>query len=324
MRFPGAAGRVDFGLAGAYSSVFLVVSLVLVLLYHKVNGDSRRWATVSGKAFRPRRVELGRGRYLAYALFGLFFLVTVALPLLILLWTSLTPFYQTPTLSRLSTIGWSSYTALFHDRLFLSSLKNTLVLVIVTPLATMTLAMLVSWFVIRSRNRGRFLIDAVVFFAHGIPGVVVGVAIIVAYLQQPLNTLAIYGTVAIVVVGLATHFIAYTTRVCNTAITQIHRELEEAAHVSGARQAKTIVMITLPLIRPAFISRLIWVGIHTFKALTIPLMLQTPNNQLVAVRMWTLWNQGASAKACALAVLTIVLLGAIALTARRSMERAIT
>src|SRR5439155_528762 len=78
----------DFGLAGSYAITLLLLSTVGVLIYHRLTGHAKRFATITGKGYRPRLVDLGRWRYATCGGALLIFAVTVALPVLVLCWVS--------------------------------------------------------------------------------------------------------------------------------------------------------------------------------------------------------------------------------------------
>src|SRR5205814_1634733 len=86
----------QFGLSAALGATFLVVSILLVIGYRRIQGANARFATVSGKSFRPRRIELGAWRWPCLFAFLAYLLVAVGGPGLILIWTSMVPFYVPP------------------------------------------------------------------------------------------------------------------------------------------------------------------------------------------------------------------------------------
>jgi iron(III) transport system permease protein len=112
------------------------------------------------------------------------------------------------------------------------------------------LSFFVSWVVVRTQMRGRMFLDGLTFLAHSVPGIVIALAFIFVYLQEPFRSLQLYGTIWIVSLALITQYIAFTTRTTNAAITQVHKELEEAARISGVGRITTLLRITQPLVLP--------------------------------------------------------------------------
>jgi iron(III) transport system permease protein len=192
----------------------------------------------------------------------------------------------------------------------------------VTATSTVALAFSVSGVVVRTKFKGRFGLDGVTFASHAVPGVVVALCFILLYLQPPFRYLGLYGTLWIVALALITQYVAFASRTTNAAITQIHRELEEAGEVSGAGRLRIIWQITCPLIWPAFVAAWIWVAAHAVRAFSIPLFLASRENRTLAVMLWYFWDEeGNQPAAAALGVLFIVFLMVVTFAARVFITR---
>jgi iron(III) transport system permease protein len=199
---------------------------------------------------------------------------------------------------------------------------NTIVVTVVTATITVALAFSVSWLVVRTKVKGRFALDGLTFASHALPGVVVALSFILLYLQPPFRYLGLYGTLWIVSLALITQYIAFASRTTNAAITQIHRELEEAGEVSGAGRLRIMWQITCPLIWPAFVAAWIWVAAHAVRAFSIPLFLASRENRTLAVMLWHFWDEeGNQPAAAALGVLFILFLTFITFAGRVFITR---
>lgn len=117
----------SWGLAAAYATIFLLISVVLVIVYHRVVlRRSSQFATVTGKAYRPRQIELGRWRWPALSLVILYFILAVLLPLFILVLASLLPFYRVPSMEMFSELTLANYSTLFSNSRVLRAAGNSL------------------------------------------------------------------------------------------------------------------------------------------------------------------------------------------------------
>ena len=88
-------------------------------------------------------------------------------------------------------------------------------------------------------------------------------------------------------------FISYGTRSMNASILQIHKELEEAAYLSGAPPWRTLWRVFFPLMLPTFVGVWIWVVLHAVRIAGMPLMLyEGPKNQVLAILIWNMWDDG--------------------------------
>lgn len=316
----------SYGLASAYASIFIIFTLVMVWIYYTVViKHSDKYASITGKGFRPRRLTLGRWRWPALGLFLVFFGLNILLPFFTLVWASLLPTYMAPSLSALQYVTLRNYLTLVQEPLIVSATVNTVLLGIAAATATMGLAYLVSWLIVRLKITGAIFFDAIAFLPHAIPTVAIGLALIAFYLNPAINWLPIYGTMWIMILALMTRYLAFATRTSNAAMTQLHRELEEAARTSGANKIITLWKITFPLLLPPFIGGWIWVFAHTIRSFTIPLLLATPGNETVAVVMFQFWDRKTDfALASTVGVAMLVVMGLLTFIARKYIASGFT
>jgi iron(III) transport system permease protein len=316
----------SYGLATAYSSIFIIFTIVMVWIYYRVViRRSERYASITGKGYRPRRLALGKWRWAALGLFIGFFILNIILPFFTLLWASLLPSYMVPSRAALQYITLDNFATLVNEPSIISSTFNTVVLGMVTATATMGLAYLVSWLIVRLKVKGGVLLDGLAFIPHAIPTVSITLALVALYLHPMVRWIPIYGTIWIMMLALMTRYIAFASRTSNSAMTQIHGELEEAARTSGATRFTTFVRITFPLLLPPFIGGWVWVFAHTIRSFSIPLMLATPGNETIAVVMYHFWERKADfSLASTLGVAMLVCVGILTFFSRRFIAQGFT
>jgi iron(III) transport system permease protein len=308
----------DYGLVGTYAVALLAISAVLIYLYGRITDQDERFSTITGKAYRPRLIDLGVWRYGAFTLLAGYFLLTVVLPFCILLWASLLPFYQPPSQRALAQVSLENISMLGDFPKDGVALRNTLLMVLVAPTVTMMLCSVISWYIVKSRAPGRRLLDILSFLPHAIPGIVVGVSLLWVYLVLPLP---VYGTLWILLIAYITGRISFGTRLMNAAMTQLHRELEEASSASGASWWPTFMRITLPLLLPAFFNGWIFSAIAVGRAVGSVILIYTPSTIVVPVMVWELWNNGEVPPTAALGVLMILFIVAATVCARKASVR---
>jgi iron(III) transport system permease protein len=311
----------DYGLSAAYSVFFMVIMALLAASYLRMIRRADRFAVITGKGFQPIRYALGRWRYGALGLFALYFVLTILAPLVILLWASLLPFYVVPSLEAAQSVSLQNYFTLFAHPRFLRDLTNTVVVGLSAGCATMVVAFLISWISVRTRFKARYVLDSLTFVSYAIPGVVVALAMVFVYLQPPFRYLGIYGTVWIIVLGLMTQYLAFATRTTNAGLLQIHKEMEEAALVSGASRLRTMWLITARLMIASLVAGWVWVVAHASRAFGTPLVLSGKNNELLSVWLWIHWQDGFIPQASAIGVVLILLTAVIGLGARQLLAR---
>lgn len=300
-------GLPDYGLASALGAIVLGAALILMWIYQRLTAHQERFATITGKGYRPRRIDLGAWTAPAAGLCILYVAVAVLLPFLMLLWTSVQPFYATPSADSLARASFEGYWKIWQDGSVKRALWNTTVLALATSAATILLALLVSWFVVRRGKAADGLshyLATVSFLPQCVPSIVIGLAFIFVYVRFPLP---IYGTLWIIVLAMTTRYLAYGSRTMTSALMQLHGELEEASQMARASWARTLRRITMPLLAPAMINVFFWVAVHAMQELSMALMLYNPNTVVVSTMIWSMWQNGRTADAAVLGVILILL-----------------
>jgi iron(III) transport system permease protein len=297
---------IDNQAVGALGVVLLVVASVGVIAVRRAGGSLKQTATVSGKAFRPRRVELGKGRPWAGAFIVLYFLIVVVMPLAILLYASLLPFYETPSAHAFSAMSLHNYTDIIHDPAVLSAFKNTVFVSVGAAVVVMILSAVTSWFSVRTKMRGAGLLDTLSFAPVIVPGLVLGLSISFVYLRV---RLPIYATLWIILIAYVTRFLPYGMRYASSAMKSISMELEESAYVAGAGWLTAIRRILLPLTSPGMVAGFIYVLIVGFRELQSTILLYSPGKETVSVLVWEKYQNGGLSSVAAIGVLMVLVLG---------------
>jgi iron(III) transport system permease protein len=296
----------DWGLSGAYSIAILILCAILLTSYFRLVRHGERYQTVTGKDFRPRRIDLGRWRYVTCGLsLALVFLIT-GLPFLVMLYASLLGRYQPPSLQVFQSMSFNNYREILGDPVYsLDPLWNSTLVGLGSATAVMLLVSAMSYFVHKTRLPGRKLLDFLGFAPIAIPSVVLGTAFMWLYLLVPLPIL---GTLTIIGLAYVTRYMAVALRFVSTSMLQIHSELEEAALVAGGRWWRNFWRIYLPLLRPGLMAGWFWVMVHAYRELTIALMHARSRNRTAAVVIYDLWENGSFTELSAFGVLIFVLL----------------
>jgi len=307
----------NHGLANSYAIAFLLASILLIVLYRKATRHSERYSTITGKGYRPRLIDLGPWKYAAFSVFMIFFIITILLPVLVLIYASLIPFYQVPSAKVFSRMSLQNYVAAIEAPWMGRVLKNTLLIMVVAPTASVLLAALVAWVVLRTRidKRWKAAIDILSFLPTALPSIVIALSLLVVFLN--VHFIPLYGTLWIIALAFLIRYIPYTVRSISAAVMQIHKELEESAQVCRATEIGAFFKITVPLVAPALINAWIWVAMHACRAVSASLMLYSAQNEILSTRIWLIWRDGKVPMVCALSIMMIVLLVIISFVGRR-------
>jgi iron(III) transport system permease protein len=308
-RYPG-----NIGLASAYAVVLLAVTSAGLWLQSRLAARGDRHAMMAGRGYRPRLIDLGGWRWPAAALVVVYFLLIVGLPFLVLLWSSFQKFYAVPSLAALRTLTLDPYRFVIAFPSIARATLNSIVLAVATATAIMLVTSVISWVVVRTRVRGRGLLDALASVPVAFPGLVLGLAVMVFYLHVDIG---IYGTLWILFIAYVTRFLPYGIRYNSASMLAIHRELEESAAMSGASWWTTFRMIVLPLLRPGLVAGWIYIAIVSVRELSSSILLYGPDSEVLSIVIWELWENGQYVELSALGVLMMLALFTLTMVAQR-------
>jgi iron(III) transport system permease protein len=292
-----------YGEASAYATLLLLAVAVPLIFYYRATRETQRYATVTGKGFRPQRLDLGRWKW-PCGLWLLIIPLSLGAPLLIMLWASFLPLYTVPTLADFDRMTWANYASVWARPDTVSGLWNSILVATASATAVAVLTFIAAWLVVRRREAIRWVIDLIVSLPLVFPGIVLGIAVLIQFLN--VRWIPIYGTVWILVFAFLLKFMPYGMRFCYSGILSIHRELEESARVSGASTAKVLWAVVLPLTMPAVIAVWLYVFLHTIRDLSISIFLSGPQNQVVSVVILDLWDNGEVPELAALSVVLAI------------------
>jgi len=298
----------DINLASAYGAGFLVLAALGLWAYQRITSQASSFSTIGGQGYRPRRLSLGRARYplaaccLALLVFGF------GLPVLVLFWASLLPFYAAPSVEALSHASLQNYAFILHYPTTLRAMRNSLVLAGGSATAGALLTMVAAWLVVRSGNRRGRLLDMMVFLPKAFPGVVLGLSLLWIYITLPFN---LYGTLWVIGIAYVTRFMPMGMRFSHAAMVQLRPELEEAGQLSGASWASTFRRIILPLVMSGFVTSWIYIAAYSFRELSASILLAAPGSEVAAVTIFDLWNNGQTGPVAAFCISMLALLLAL-------------
>ena len=232
------------------------------------------------------------------------FILALGLPLITLVWQSFFRNLAQPFFSTGAQATLDNYEFILSYPIFLAALKTSVLLAAMAATIVAGLTFVMAWIAQRSLPRYGFILDALAFAPIAIPGVIVGAGILVAYLMLPIP---IYNTIWILLVAYVTLYLPYGMRFASSGITQIHRELEEAAAVSGAGLAQIFLRIIIPLLAPVLLAGWIYVFVLAVRELGASIFLVGPGTHVLGTISLTMWEEGGSYGAvAALGVIQIV------------------
>jgi iron(III) transport system permease protein len=308
----------DYGQAGVLSVVLLLIAVAVVYLHHRMGAQGAKYQSISGKGFRPRKLPLGKWRLPVLAALLAYVFVSVVLPLFIMVYASTQAFYAPPTLERIGNASLTQYQALFADPQTVRAFRNSLLLGVGAATLLMTLTASAGYLVVRTKIRGRWLLDLLTLSPLALPGIVIGVAVLFIYLRFPLP---VYGTLWILLSAYLTKFLPYAMRYSVAGLMKVGTELEESATMSGATWTETFRKVIFPLLAPGLIAGWLYVFMMSMRELSASLLVYSPGTEVIAVQIWELWENAAFTRLSALGVVLIGIILVVGIAAQRLGSR---
>jgi iron(III) transport system permease protein len=307
----------NYGQAGAFSIILMVVVVALLSVHRRLLRNADRYQTITGKSYRPRILRLGRWRYLTSTVLCVFFLALLVIPVAMIVLASLLPFYDGVRLDVFSRLTFDNYRLVANSPSFRDAILNTIVMGAATATAVCLLTAGGAWLSVR-RYKGGWLLDQIATVPLIFPSIVLGVAFLQLFVNAPI---ALYGTLSSLVIAAVVQYLPYGMRFCHAGAMQIHRELEEAAEMSGAPKFATFIRVVLPLIAPAVATSWLFVMLMSVRAVAMPILLVGPRSQVVAVTLFDLWGNGQITSLAAVGVVWTALMMCIGVVFYRFARR---
>lgn len=309
-RIYGLATTPPLDMEGAAVLALLLGALALLVLAAQLRlVRGQRLESLTGKASRQSQVGLGRWRVPVAAVVWSALLTVALAPLLALILVSLLESWgqgygpQNWTFAR--------YAALFESEELRRALRNTLWLGAAAAAVATAVATAVVYVEHRLGGLRRWLAalaDRVSFVVFALPGLVVGLALILAFSGGPVP---LYGTGWILLLAYVLRFSGVSVRTVTARLAQIGTELEAAGVVAGLSRLRVIARIVLPLLAPALVGSALLVFVNTVKEISATSLLVAQGSETLAYEAYVRFQEGNYTQGSALSVATIAMVLAL-------------
>lgn len=303
----------------------LVAVIAIAVVLCQLWLSARRRNALIGPPQPPLDIRLGSARPFVEGGLALLILATLVLPVTALFTTALVPTYgvrlsaDSITLSNFAEILFrQSVTA----RAFLNS---TLIAACAAALLAAFAILVARYAAARSRGMQRLGkgLSAVAEISYAIPGLVVSVAFILAFIKPlPLLGVSIYNTLWIILLAYLCAFFAIALKPVTAAMLQLDPALDEAARTSGAGYMRRLIRITVPLVMPAAASGAILVFLTAYNEVTVSALLWSSGTETIGTTIFNYEDGGyttlASAMSAVTVIATILLMAALDALGRRA------
>lgn len=284
-------------------SLGIVVLMMLIVIWQRRLLGGRNFQTITGKGFRPRLVRLGAWRWPAFAFCMLFFVLTVLMPVGQLLLGS---FFQFVGFYQADMLTTKHYVSVWENAVFWRALANTGLLGVTAATATMVLGAVVAYIGVRTKWRGRNLLETLAWLPWFMPGMVLGVGFLWAFSLLP-SWIHIYGTVWALFLAYVALGSPLAARVMSASFMQISQDLEECSRAHGASWNRTFWRILVALAWPSFAAGWVLTFFMVLRELSASVLLYSAGSEVLSVVMMRLWMDGKAEEVSVIGLLMLLL-----------------
>jgi iron(III) transport system permease protein len=298
---------VDYGSAASLGVVLFAVTILLTWIQGRaLSRSAAKYWTVGGKGQNLGKTDIGPWKYLVAAGVMLYFLVAAILPILGLAYTAFQPYWGALKFDQLTLRNFNLILSNAQGQM--DAVWNSTMLGAVGAAIGVLLGFAVSYVLVRTRSRGRRFVEAVAMAPGSIPHTLLGFGFLIVFLQ--LTQLPLYGTVWGLLTAYSILFLAHATRSMVGVMHQINPDLEEAARISGARRARTMVKVVAPLAISGLWSAWILLFALIFREVSASILLRSSDTNVVSTQLISIISSGglfpqAAAYGCILLVANI-------------------
>jgi len=292
------------GLATAYSVVLVVMSIITLYFYIRATRFSERYATITGKGYRVKVIDIGPWKYLTFAAVLLYFLAGIVIPFIVLIVVSMIPYFDYDTFMRFPfNAVLTNYYTVFRHPSFMTGLYNSLILSVTIAIVTVLTGIVMAFTIYRTRAAGTKVFEFIGTLPLAFPPLVLSVGLLIIFIGTPL-----YNSLWALGLGLFVAYFPYAFRNASGAIVNIHKELDEAAWVHGARWRHVFFKITLPILKPSVGGALFYIFIEAIRNVDVAVLLTSPGKEYGPVTLFEYFRVGQWAEAAAGGVIYLVIL----------------
>jgi len=272
--------------------LLILMSLLAIWASNKfVGNNARRFETISGKGFRSRQVALGGWRWPIFWSVAMFGFVVGILPLILLGYQSLMLIDGFFNLSNLTMHFWTGQSdpelamgepGVLHNANILGATWNTIELAFFSAVIASLIGLIIAYIVVRKDgNPLAKMLDQIAFIPFLFPTIAFGAMYLTMFAEPRGPIPALYGTFTLLVLISVVNRLPYSVKTGVTAVTQIGRELEEAAEVAGASWGRRFRKIIVPLASSGVVTGMMVSFVGVMRELSLIILLITPSTRVL-------------------------------------------
>lgn len=292
-------------LAATMGVSLFAVMFVMLFVYRRIISRGS-YVTVSGKAFRPRLMQVGGLRWVLFSVCALYVLLSVVLPMVTLIYVSVQRLAV--AFPKAANFTLDNYRTAVSMNAVRSALGNSLILGFLTATIGVVLTGLLAWLIQRSKLPGRGVLEYIVMFPQAVPRLVFAFGMMWAWLVFPIP---IYGTLWLLLIAYLTVFMPLGVRTISGVMVQLDKSLEECGEVCGASWGYRMRTITMPLLKPGLLAAWLLLFIASVRELGASILLMGPTSKVLTPAIVEAWFGTSAELTASMALIQTVVVGVV-------------
>lgn len=297
-------------------AIVLILAVALVVLLQRWYLGKKDFATVSGKGSKSKLVELGKWRSPALLIAGLYFVISLVLPVisLVMIATYSSPYIQSLSgMLETGTFSLDRFVEVFGSSQIQQAVGNSITVSLLVAIIGTIFCFFLSYLTYRTKAPSRKWIEYLAMTPLAVPAIVLGMGLLWTWLILPLP---VYGTIAMLVIAFIASLLPQGFRGASASILQFNSDLEDAAVMHGVGRTKAVTTVTAPLLRTSLLSTFVLLLMLSMRELTVPLFLYTTDTRLLSIVIFDTYENGQFAMAATIGVIYTLIIGALALVSQ--------
>lgn len=303
--------------------IMIIISSVTVYMNVKVIGARKSYVTIAGKGFRSKPMDLGKFKWIVFALVALFLVLCVIFPLYVLTWQtfmetngiySLGNFTLHYWIGESGAIGRSGQligegqAGILRDLEIYRAAWNTIKLSLVVSFLAAVIGLFLGYAIVRGRGtKVASICDSLSFAPYIFPGIAFGAVYLSMFSKRMGPIPALYGTFTLLVLVSLAKRLPFSSRTGSAAMMQLDKSLEEAATMVGANFWVKFRKLIYPLTKSGFVAGFLLSFISTMRELSLIVLIVTPSTKVLTTMIMRYAEGGYHQYGDAITMLVVVM-----------------
>ncbi|USJ28525.1 ABC transporter permease [Ensifer adhaerens] len=288
--------RLD--LAAATALPIVLATCLFLWLQRYVTGGNK-YTSLTGKATAAQPVTLGKWRTPAFLLAFAIIFVTALLPTAALVVLSLLKGFGLDL--AMENMTFRNFTIVANpSRSSFDAILHSLGLAVVCAGICVLLGVICAWLVERTNFPGRGAVSGIIMLTYGFPSIAFAVAIMLGYIDL------FYGTFTILAIAYVAKNLPVSFVMFRSSFKQLSPDMEEVARVVGAGWLRSMLQVTLPLLKASAWAAGLLVFAVALRELSMSAILVQPHTEVMATSVLEFLETGAVELSAAMAVIIVL------------------